>query len=260
MSKYIYFTALALSLSACGSPLPYSCEGVGGKAAFCFSDKEYKNVQASIASDFEKNEFYDYIRSDYCESVRNATIYDDYYTFYNGEKVPYSSDVYVCNDKSIEGFLEMKEIEKREEQEEKLEMEREKQRQIEMQKKEDMLLKRTGKEICDVENNGVRPPTPDSFPKNCLYPMSDFFSILQQTDEGTLIELSDFYKRLFYSFGDEYNFFILKNKVDSNMVDGQKVEPGYLENIGIFKYITVTGAERTILKLKRHTDSNLDGV
>lgn len=52
-------------------------------------------------------------------------------------------------------------------------------------------------------------------------------------------------------------FLLQKNTTDSALVDAQRVEDGYFENIGTYQYTSVLGAKKTVLKLKRLSKSDL---
>ena len=83
--------------------------------------------------------------------------------------------------------------------------------------------------------------------KNCAFQLGWAFTVLSQTESGTLITVSPAYSRI---MGDGV-YFIIKNNRDSELVDNQDVEDGYFENIGKFQYTSVSGAKKTVLRLKR---------
>lgn len=103
-------------------------------------------------------------------------------------------------------------------------------------------VKQYGKPFCDgmLGQYALRKMQP---PKNCILKQGFPMNVLQQTTEGTIISFE------YYQVDGTY--LIMKNPKDASLVDGQRIEYGLFENVGTFEYVSVLGAPRTILKLRR---------
>lgn len=103
-------------------------------------------------------------------------------------------------------------------------------------------VKQYGKPFCDgmLGQYALRKM---QLPKNCIFKQGFPMNVLQQTTEGTIVSFE------YYEVDGTY--LITKNPKDASLVDGQRIEYGLFENIGTFEYVSVLGAPRTILKLRR---------
>lgn len=77
-----------------------------------------------------------------------------------------------------------------------------------------------------------------------------FYEVFQQTTDGTLVRLRPNSYEMRYS-GYPKMFLITKNKQDSALVDGENIHGGTFQDMGNYKYVTVTGTIKTIKKYKR---------
>ncbi len=85
-----------------------------------------------------------------------------------------------------------------------------------------------------------------SIPKNCLlYAQTGYLTVMQQAPSGTLVNL-----RLPVGYSDQ-TYFVVSNSKDSGLADDQAISQGIFENVGTYQYTSVTGATRTVVKLKR---------
>ena len=85
------------------------------------------------------------------------------------------------------------------------------------------------------KNNGA-------LPKNCIFEIPSLLIVLQQTSDGTLVDV----------LGDSrFVYLITKNSTDSSLVDGIVIPEGVFMNIGSYSYISTLGARKTVYKLRR---------
>lgn len=251
MKKY---TIIVVLLAGCTNP--YTCfrikagQTITGPAdAFCISNedfeyiknKRYTNRDLVDLAAFATNEL-----NNSCSIERNATFSDSLliggnYKYSDGTTFSNLDYGYVCKVGTVysyENYLSEKEKIKLDEEN------ADKQLISNFQKIE----KKIGKKLCDYDEEGFGALfSGKTVPKNCAFKLNWFFSVLNQTSTGTLITIHSLYRN---NFGNSI-YFISKNPTDSNLVDDQRVQDGYFENIGTYKYTAVSGATKTVLKLKR---------
>ena len=256
MKKYII---LAIILAACaGNPKPYTCFNIDSMEnenpvisvgdVFCIANNDFQhmNKQGYAASDINVFLLYNTKDQNTKCNFYNQSSSNDYFTLLSGKKVDASARVYACPGGTVKVF-EDKVYELRQKAEE--------QKQQESIKS---LEKKFGKKLCSYDQLPENPfHTSEGVPtlgymgssalKNCAFRLGSIFTVLNQTSSGTLITVHSAYTHTF----SNGIYLISKNNTDSKLVDDQRIEDGYFENIGTFQYTSVTGAKKTVLKLKR---------
>ncbi len=146
-----------------------------------------------------------------------------------------------CDEDTIVGFKKAyeqftkrkKEIEAEEEQERLFEEEKQK------------LSKKYGKPFCDADP--VRNKDCVGFlNKENLFGIPEW-KVFQQASDGTLIES----RMAGGILGYNEPVFIMKNSIDSQLIDDETLPTGVFTRVGSYSYTTVLGGNKTIIKLKR---------
>ena len=265
MKRYVILAVLLTGLAGCaGNSKPYTCFNIDSMEnenpvisvgdIFCIANNDFQHMdkQGYHASDINIFLLYNTKDPDTKCSFYDQSSSSDYFTLLSGTKVDPAAHVYACPTGTVNVF------------ENKV---REKLQKAEEQKKQEntkSLEKKLGKKLCSYDDLPENPfhvsdgaPTlgymGNSALRNCAFQLGAFFSVLNQTDSGTLITVHAEYSR---NFGNGI-YFISKNSTDSKLVDDQRVEDGYFERIGTFQYTAVSGAKKTVLKLKRLSKSDL---
>lgn len=261
---YCKYALSVILLAGCvGNPKPYTCFNidhvddinsvVGVGDVFCVADTDFQYMNKRK---YDTNNIQELLNYSTSTTDIKCHFYDqdqssDYFTLLNGKKVKKATRVYVCPSGTVNAFeRDINEKIKRAEEQK-------------LQEKIKKLEKKIGKKFCSYDDlPHLSFYSTDGIPnlnymgqsalKNCAFQLGWQFTVLSQTESGTLITVNPAYS---YTMGDGV-YFIIKNNRDSELVDNQDVEDGYFENIGKFQYTSVSGAKKTVLKLKRLSGSS----
>lgn len=146
-----------------------------------------------------------------------------------------------CDEDTIVGFK--KAYEQFSKRQAEIAAEEKKKRLLEEEKQK--LSKKYGKPFCDADP--VRNKDCVGFlNKENLFGIPEW-KVFQQASDGTLIESRMAGEILGYN----EPVFIMKNSIDSQLIDDETLPTGVFTRVGSYSYTTVLGGNKTIIKLKR---------
>lgn len=259
MRKYIILTIL---LTGCAKTHPFKCVDANvdkssiyqTASVFCVANLDVEQMKKENYTDKQMLDFGNYavqnLYDDKCFFDKNSTYFLEpiYYTYSDGTRIDNNKRVYACRIGSVDKYEQA--------EQERIDQENYKKEQLTKNKK---IEKKIGKKMCsfydlrDVPLYASEEEIPsleymgNSALKNCAFTLGMFFVVLNQTSDGTLIQT----KPEFQSHFGSSVYLISKNNTDSKLVDDQRIDDGFFENIGTYRYTATLGNVNTVLKIKR---------